>query len=117
LKFEFTPLPLKGCGAEHLPCFGNCFIIQIHTALHAGHGLHEAGPVLFRQALVATEAGEHAHMADVGGCVVLLGRGPAVDDVPDARQPVLGGIGAQQAEGGTQTVLHGLECAERGPSP
>ena len=54
-------------------------------------------------------------MADVGGCVVLLGRGPAVDDVPDARQPVLGGIGAQQAEGGTQTVLHTFKLTKALP--
>ena len=79
----------------------DCFILQIHAALHTGHGLHQTGPVLLRQALVAAETGKLAHMADVGGGVILRGRCPAVDDVPDAAQSVLSGIGAQQAEGST----------------
>ena len=84
---------------KQLPSLGYCFILQIHTALYAGHGLNEFWPVLLRQALVAPEAGELAHMADVGVGVILRGRCPPIDDVSDAAQPVLSGIGAQQAEG------------------
>ena len=93
------------------------FIIQIHATLHACHGLHQTGPVFLRQALVAPEAGELAYMADVGGGVVLRGRCPTVDDVPDTAQPVLIGIGAQEAESSTQTPLHRGKLTENSLSP
>ena len=91
-------------------------ILQIHTALHTGHGLHEFWPVLLRQALVAAEAGELTHMADVGGGVILCGRCPAIDDVPDAAQLILSGIGAQQAEGSAQAPLHTFKFTKALPT-
>ena len=101
---------------KQLPSLGYCFILQIHTALHTRHGLHQTGPVLLRQALVAAEAGKLADMADVGGGVILRRRCPAVDDVPDAAQPVLSGIGAQQAESGTKAPLHTFKLTKALPS-
>ena len=91
-------------------------ILQIHTALHAGHGLYEFWPVLLCQALVAAEAGKLADMADVGGGVILRGRCPPIDDVSDAAQPVLSGIGAQQAEGSAQAPLHTFKSTKALPS-
>ena len=95
--------------------FGNGFIIDVHTTFHAGHGFHQSCPVFLSQALVAPEAGELAYMADVGGGVVLRGRCPTVDDVPDAAQPVLIGIGAQEAECGTQAPLHTFKLTKALP--
>ena len=90
-------------------------ILQLYAALHTGHGLDEAWPVLLGQALVAAEAGELAYMADVGGSVVLGRRCPSGDDVPDTVQPVLRGVSAQEAESRTETVFNRLELAEYGP--
>ena len=67
--------------------------------------------------MVASEAGKLADMADIRGGVVLRWRCPAGDDIPDAAQPVLGGVGAQEAEGGAEAPFHTHKVAKDSPSP
>ena len=91
-------------------------ILQLHATLHASHSLDEAGPVLLCQALVAPEASKLADVADVRGGVVLGRRRPAGDDVPDAAEPVLRGVGAQEAKGGAEAPLYRGKLTKALPS-
>ena len=97
---------------KELPGALDKIVVQIYARLHLGHGLDEAGPVLLRQSLVSSKACEEADMADVALRVVLRWRRPAGDDVPHTVQPVLGGIGAKQAEASTEAVFHGFKVTK-----
>ena len=88
------------------PCAFNGFVIQIYSAFHLRHGFYEARPVLFRKALVTAEAGHQTDVADVVLRIILGGWCPARNDVPNAAEPVLYSIGAEQAEGSPKTPFH-----------
>ena len=66
------------------------------------HCPDEAWPVFFRQSLQAAEASPLADVLDVAVSAVFALRCPTADDVTDADGFVLPGIGAEDAEGGTQ---------------
>ena len=77
------------------------------------HCLDELGPLVFGEAFVATVAGPETDVLNVPFGVVLRRRCPASDDVADAVQLVLCGIGAKQNESGSEAPLHRLELHER----
>ena len=76
------------------------------------HCPDETRPVFFRQSLQAAEASPLADVLDVSVCAVFAWRCPTADDVTDADGFVLPGIGAEDAEGGTQAPFHCLELDE-----
>ena len=76
------------------------------------HCPDEAWPVFFRQSLQAAEACPLADVLDVAVSAVFALRCPTADDVTDADGFVLPGIGAEDAEGGTQAPFHCLELDE-----
>ena len=90
-------------------------ILQLYATLYLGHGLDEAGPILLRQSLVAAEAGHHTDVAYVALRVVLGWRCPSRDDIADAAETVLGGVGAEDAEGSADAPLDSLKLTETLP--
>ena len=73
------------------------------------HCLHEARPVFFRQPLQAAETSPQADVPDVTLGVVFAWRRPSADDVTDAVGFVLSGVGAEDAEGGSQSPFHAFK--------
>lgn len=78
------------------------------------HCLDELGPLVFGEAFVATVAGPKTDVPNVPLGVVLRRRCPASDDVLDAVQFVLRGIGAKQNESGTQAPFKAFKLHELG---
>ena len=76
------------------------------------HCPDEPRPVVFRQSLQAAEACPLADVLDVAVSAVFALRCPTADDVTNADGFVLPGIGAEDAEGGTQAPFHCLELDE-----
>ena len=87
-------------------------VFQIYATLHTGHGLHQTGPVLFRQPLPSAEARPQADIADVARGVVLGAWCPASHDVGHTDSLIPSGIGAQDAAGSANTPLQGVELDE-----
>jgi hypothetical protein len=78
------------------------------------HCPDETRPVFFRQSLQAAEASPQADVPDVTVCVVFRWRRPSADDVTDAVGFVLSGVGAEDAESGSDAPFH---CGETAKSP
>ena len=96
------------------------YLLHRDAALHAGHGADELGEAVVavhilgrEKILLASDARNLKHRADVGFGVVLLGRCPAGDDVPHREHPTLRietlVVGLQDAPGSPLAIGHCLE--------
>ena len=84
----------------------NSLFVEQRAAFLPCHCPDEPRPVFFRQSLQAAEASPLADVLDVTVCVVFRWRRPSADDVTDAVGFVLSGVGAEDAEGGTDSPFH-----------
>lgn len=87
-------------------------VAERQATLLACHCFDEDGPVGLRQPLHSAVARPVADVIDVAFRIVFGRRCPAGDDVANATKVVLAGIGAEDAEGGSEAPLHSLEPDE-----
>ena len=99
---------------KFVECEGSCQggVAERQAAFLAGHCFDEDGPVGFREPLPSAVTRPAADVIDVAFRIVFGRRCPAGDDVADATKVVLAGIGAEDAEGGSEAPLHSLEPDE-----
>ena len=79
------------------------------SGLNPCHCLQEYGPLASFKGLLGVQSGEAAYVGDVVLGVVLGWRCPSADDLLNGTQPVLLGIGAQEAESRPDAPGHGAE--------
>ena len=91
-------------------------LIEDYAAFLAGHCLDQTRPFGFCQTFVASETSPKTDIPDVPFGVVFGGRCPSRNDVPDAVQFVLCGVGMEQHKSGSKAIFDGFEADKQPPS-